>query len=270
MRKRRICPLLDKDASPTRLDGQLSKDDKLNTLSGDGVMPDLRFAELLLQRGVTLLQEENRQQDRPDMKENSGDGETVPPVDLLARRLALAATVEAPLVSISEDGEQPEVFARGRQLIVAEPPERALTLAGLMQPERAVMFEFDGTGPLTGNRVVAAVLRPEGRHDLVESWIAIGRLREGTAQMTVAPAVLRFDAAALAATLSMIAAAGRPSSNAANAALGHASRIIPMAELTGTAEPPASLPVSVIDLYWQAIALAVSRGSQQAGTHTLH
>ncbi|MBP2316792.1 hypothetical protein [Azospirillum soli] len=203
--------------------------------------PDVSFAEVMLRKGAELLQEEL-----------AAGPEAA--VNIMARRLAVAATVDAPLVVHAEGGERPEMFAEALRLAAAPAGERAVALAEARQAERAVVFEFDATGRLTGNRVVAAVLRPEDRQDLLEAYIAIGRMRNGAAEMTVAPATLRFDAKALAETLSLIGPAAQRSVNAATAAMAHAAGIaaLPGHEVTG-------LPAALVELFWHAVCLSSAR-----------
>jgi len=203
--------------------------------------PEISFAEVMLRKGTELLQEA------------MGEGPEAA-VDIMARRLAVAATVDAPLVVHAEGGERPEMFAEALRLTSVAAGERAAALAEARQVERAVVFEFDGTGPLTGNRVVAAVLRPEDRQDLLEAYIAIGRMRDGSAQMTVAPATLRLDAKALGETLALIGPAAQKSANAANAAMAHATGIaaLPGHEVSG-------LPAALLTLFWHAFLLSSAR-----------
>ena len=208
-------------------------------------VPDISFAEVMLRKGAELLQGA-----LPD--ESAEQPEEA--VNIMARRLAIAATVDAPLVVHAEGGGRPEMFEEAMRLAGVSAGERAAALAEARQAERAVVFEFDGTGPLTGNRVVAAVLRPEDRPDLLEAYIAIGRLRDGAAQMTVAPATLRFDARALGETLALIGPAAQQSVNAANAAMAHAAGIsaLPGHEVD-------SLPGALVALYWHAFCLSSAR-----------
>lgn len=212
----------------------------------DAAVPEISFAEVILRKGADLLQ-----------REAGAEGE--PAVDTLARRLAVAATVDAPLVVHAEGGEHPEIFTDAAQLIQAPAGERALVLSMARQTERAVVFEFDGGGPLTGNRVVAAILRPESREDLLEAYVAIGRLRNGAAEMTVAPATLRLDAGALAQTLALIGPAAQASVNAAHAAMAHAARVTPL-----PGHENAGLPAALLDLFWHACCLSAARARHVA------
>ncbi|MBP2228855.1 hypothetical protein J2847_002147 [Azospirillum agricola] len=209
---------------------------------------DISFAEAMLRRGAGLLQEtEAAEGGRADAL---AGGE---PFAFLARLLATAAATDAPLVVLSEGGH-PDLFdTAGRR--AGEPlGARAGRLAATRQAERATMYEFDGTGPLTGNRIVAALLRPEDRDDLLDVYVAVGRLRGGEAQLTVAPALLRFDAAALGTTLGLIGDAALRSVNAATAALAHASAILPM-----PGHEEGGMPAALLDLYWHALTLASVR-----------
>ncbi|MBP2294500.1 hypothetical protein [Azospirillum rugosum] len=208
--------------------------------------PEISFAEVMLRKGAELLQEQMAPEQMVEGPEEA--------VNIMARRLAVAATVDAPLVVHAEGGERPELFAEAVRLTGVSAGERAAALAEARQAERAVVFEFDGTGPLTGNRVVAAVLRPEDRQDLLEAYVAIGRMRDGAAQMTVAPATLRFDAKALGQTLSLIGPAAQRSVNAANAAMAHAAGIaaLPGHEVSG-------LPAALVALFWHAFLLSSAR-----------
>ncbi len=214
---------------------------------------DISFAEVILRKGAELLQEEI-----PAGREAT--------VDIMARRLAVAATVDAPLVVHTEGGGRPELFDEAVRLAAAPAGERAVALAEARQAERAVLFEFDGTGRLTGNRVVVAVIRPEEREDLLEAYVAIGRMRNGAAEMTVAPATLRFDAAALGRTLALIGSAAHNSVNAATAAMAHAAAVaaLPGHEVTG-------LPPALLELFWHALRLSSARARLGAPrTRTLH
>ncbi len=208
--------------------------------------PEFSFAEVMLRKGAELLQEQMAPEHMVEGPEEA--------VNIMARRLAVAATVDAPLVVHAEGGERPELFAEAARLTGVSAGERAAALAEARQAERAVVFEFDGTGPLTGNRVVAAVLRPEDRQDLLEAYVAIGRMRDGAAQMTVAPATLRFDAKALGQTLALIGPAAQRSVNAANAAMAHAAGI---AALPGHAV--SGLPAALVALFWHAFLLSSAR-----------
>lgn len=211
---------------------------------------EISFAEVMLRKGAELLQ------DQSDTAVSAAVTAAGAAVDIMARRLAVAAAVDAPLVVHAEDGERPEMFAEAARLAAAPAGERAAALAKARQTERAVVFEFDGTGRLTGNRIVAAVLRPEDRPDLLEAYIAIGRMRNGAAEMTVAPATLRFDAAALGKTLAMIGPVAGTSVHAATAAMAHATGVsaLPGHEVS-------SLPAALIELYWHAFCLSAARAS---------
>lgn len=206
---------------------------------------DISFAEAVLRRGAGLLQEENAP------AEDAGGGD---PFAFLARLLATAAATDAPLVVLSESGGHPELFDEAVRRAGAPLTARIAQLAATRQNERAAMYEFDGSGPLTGNRVVAALLRPEDRADLLDVYVAVGRLRGGEAQMTVAPALLRFDAAALGKTLGLIGDAAARSVNAATAALAHASAVLPM-----PGHERDGMPAALLDLYWHALTLAALR-----------
>ncbi|CAO3434700.1 hypothetical protein [Azospirillum doebereinerae] len=213
---------------------------------------DISFAEAMLRRGAGLLQE-----DAPaDGAKGGGD-----PFAFLARLLATAAATDAPLVVLSEGGGHPELFDEANRRAGEPLTVRVTRLAATRQSERAAMYEFDGTGPLTGNRVVAALLRPEDRADLLDVYLAVGRLRGGEAQMTVAPALLRFDAAALNQTLGLIGEAASRSVNAATASLAHAAAVLPM-----PGHEEGGMPAALLDLYWHALTLAsVRAGGGLAG-----
>lgn len=202
---------------------------------------EISFAEAMLRRGADLLGDA----DAPDADD---------PFAHLARLLATAAATDAPLVVLSEAGH-PDLFEAANRRSGEPPTARVAPLAGTCQGERATLYEFDGTGPLTGNRVLAALLRPEDRTDLLDVYVAVGRLRGGAAQMTVAPALLRFDAGALAATLDLIGDAASRSVNAATAALAHASRVLPM-----PGHETGGMPAALLDLYWHGLTLASVRG----------
>lgn len=217
---------------------------------------DISFAEAVLRQGAGMLQ-------------SGAPAETAQelPLDVLARLLATAAATDSPLVVLSEGGGQPELFDEAARLSASPLTGRVALLAAVRQAERAVVFEFDGTGPLTGNRVVAAVLRPEDRQDLLDTYVAVGRLRDGVAQLTAAPASLRFDAAALGQTLALIGTAAQASQNAAAAALGHAARVLPMPGQPADGSPghPAGgMPAVLLDLFWHALALAAVRARREA------
>ncbi|WP_238474874.1 hypothetical protein [Azospirillum cavernae] len=210
---------------------------------------DISFAEAMLRRGAGLLQ---------DAAADAASDAATPtdPLAFLSRLLATAAATDAPLVVLSEGGH-PDLFDEAARLTAAPLTARIHPLGRLRQTERATMYEFDGGGPLTGNRVVAALLRPEDRADLLDVYVAIGRLRGGAAQLTVAPALLRFDAAALAQTLSLIGEAATRSVNAATAALAHAAAVLP---LPGHEE--GGMPAPLLDLYWQALTMAAARADR--------
>lgn len=206
---------------------------------------DISFAEAMLRRGAGLLEATGADAAGAD-----------DPFAMLARLLAAAAATDAPLVVLSEGGSHPALFEEAARRSAEPPAARLAGLAATRQGERATMYEFDGGGPLTGNRIVAALLRPEDRADLLHVYIAVGRLRGGEAQITVAPALLRFDAAALGRTLELLGDAVSRSANAATAALAHASAILPM---DGQGE--GGMPAALLDLYWHALTLASVRAS---------
>lgn len=203
---------------------------------------DFSFAEIMLRRGTDLLQ---------------GDQDGQPPttVDFLARLLATVAVTEGPLIVHTEDGGSPELFDEAARISAGPLSGKAAALAGARQSERGVVFEFDGIGRLSGSRVVAAVLRPEDRDDLLEAYVAVGRLRGDTLEMTVAPASVRLDAAALGQTLALVGAATGLSANAIGAAMAHASGTYAMAGYD-TEEVPAAM----VDLCWHAFCLTSVRG----------
>lgn len=212
---------------------------------------DISFAEAMLRRGAGLLQ--------ADAAEGVG-GPGNDPLEFLTRLLATAASTAAPLVVLSEGGH-PELFDEATRRAAAPLTVQVGHFAKARQGERAALYEFDGTGPLTGNRVVAALLRPEDRADLLDVYVAIGRLRGGAAQLTVAPALLRFDAAALGRTLDLIGDAAVRSLNAATAALAHASSVRPM-----PGHEEGALPTALLGLYWHALTLAAVRaGGGESG-----
>ncbi|AWK88716.1 hypothetical protein [Azospirillum thermophilum] len=214
---------------------------------------EISFAEAMLRRGAALLEADAAAEaaQRADEAAMAGTGE---PLERLARLLAHAAAAEAPLLVFSEGGSRPDLFDEAARQSAAPLTGRVGLLARARQAERAVMFEFDGTGPLTGNRIVAAILRPEERPDLLDAYIAVGRLRGTAAELTVVPAALRFDAAALARTLAMIGAAAERSVNAAGAALGHAASMVAMpGHEQGTA------PAALLDLFWHGLTLSSVR-----------
>ena len=202
---------------------------------------DISFAEAMLRRGAGLLEAE------------AGAADTDDPFAVLARLLAAAAATDAPLVVLSEGGSHPALFDEANRRAAEPLTARLAGLAATRQGERAAMYEFDGTGPLTGNRIVAALLRPEERSDLLHVYIAVGRLRGGEAQITVPPALLRFDAAALGQTLGLL---GDAVSRSPNAALAHAAAILPM-----KGHEEGGMPAALLDLYWHALTLASVRAA---------
>lgn len=214
---------------------------------------DISFAEAMLRRGAGLLQDVDAPAGAPNDARDS--------LAHLARLLATAAATDAPLVVLSEAGH-PDLFDAANRRAGEPLTARVAPLAGTSQRERATLYEFDGTGPLTGNRVLAAVLRPEDRANLLDVYVAVGRLRGGEAQMTVAPALLRFDAGALSATLGLIGDAAARSVNAATAALAHASRVLPM-----PGPEAGGMPAALLELYWHGLTLASVRaeGGSLAG-----
>lgn len=213
---------------------------------------DISFAEALLRRGADLLQE----MAQDSTQAGAGQGAGTDPLAHLVRLLATAAATDAPLVVMTEGGHADLFDAAARQTAVPL-TDRVRSLAAARQIERATLYEFDGHGPLTGNRIVAALIRPEDRKDLLDVYVAIGRLRGGAAQLTVAPARLRFDAAALAQTLSLLGDAASRSTNAANAALAHAATILPL-----PGHEDGGMPAPLLDLYWQGLTLATVRADR--------
>ncbi len=209
---------------------------------------EISFAEAMLRRGAGLLQAAGAGEAGADAASD--------PFEFLARLLATAAATDAPLVVLSEGGH-PGLFDEAARRAAEPVTARVAHLAATRQDERAAMYEFDGSGPLTGNRIVAALLRPEARADLLDVYVAVGRLRGGAAQLTVAPALLRFDAAALARTLDLIGGAAGKSPNAATAALAHAAAVLPM---PGHAE--GGMPAALLGLYWHALTLAAVRAGR--------
>lgn len=203
---------------------------------------EFSFAEIMLRRGTDLLQ--GTQDDQPPTT-----------VDFMARLLATVAVTEGPLIVHTEGGGNPELFDEAARISAGPLPDKAAILAGARQSERGVVFEFDGVGRLSGSRVVAAVLRPEERDDLLEAYVAVGRLRGETLEMTVAPASVRLDAAALGQTLALVGAATGLSANAIGAAMAHASGTYAMAGYD-TEEVPAAM----VDLCWHAFCLTSVRG----------
>jgi len=203
---------------------------------------DISFAEIILRRGTDLLQ-------------GTGEDEPLTTVDFMARLLATVAMTDGPLVVHTEGGGSPEMFEEAARISAGSLAGKAAVLADAKQSERAVVFEFDGVGRLSGSRVVAAVLRPEDRADLLEAYVAVGRLRGDTLEMTVAPASVRFDAAALGQTLELVGSATGLSATAVGAAMAHASGTYAMAGYD-TEEVPAAM----VDLCWHAFCLTSVRG----------
>ncbi len=202
---------------------------------------EFSFAEIMLRRGTDLLQGDE------------GDGPATT-VDFMARLLATVAVTEGPLVVHTEGGGSPEMFEEAARISAGPLSGKAAILADARLSERAVVFEFDGVGRLSDSRVVAAVLRPEDRDDLLEAYVAVGRLRGETLEMTVAPASVRLDAGALGQTLALVGAATGLSANAIGAAMAHASGTYAMAGYD-TEEVPAAM----VDLCWHAFCLTSIR-----------
>ena len=215
---------------------------------------DISFAEAMLRRGAGLLEAR---------VEQGAEEAGTDPFAVLARLLAAAAATDAPLVVLSEGGSHPALFDEAARRAGEPLTARLAGLAATRQGERATMYEFDGTGPLTGNRIVAALLRPEERPDLLHVYIAVGRLRGGEAQITVPPALLRFDAAALGQTLGLLGDAVSRSPNAATAALAHAAAVLPM-----EGHEQGGMPAALLDLYWHALTLASVRAAGGLATMT--
>jgi len=216
-------------------------------------LDEISFAEVILRRGTDLLQGDD------------GDQPTTT-VDFLARLLATVAVTDGPLVVHTEEGGSPEMFEEAARIAAGPLAGKAAALADAHQAERAVVFEFDGVGRLSGSRVVAAVLRPEDRDDLLEAYVAVGRLRGETLEMTVAPASVRLDAAALGETLALVGSATGLSANAVGAAMAHASGTYAMAGYD-TEEVPAAM----VDLCWHAFCLASVRNRHSGdGQPTVH
>lgn len=207
---------------------------------------EFSFAEIMLRRGTDLLQ-------------GSDGNEPASTVDFMARLLATLAVTDGPLIVHTEGGGSPEMFEEAARVCAGPLSGKAAALAGARQLERAVVFEFDGVGRLSGSRVVAAVLRPEDREDLLEAYVAVGRLRGDSLEMTVAPASVRLDAAALGQTLALVGAATGLSANAIGAAMAHASGTHAMAGYD-TEEVPAAM----VDLCWHAFCLASVRSRRAA------
>ncbi|HYD29411.1 MAG TPA: hypothetical protein VEB64_00925 [Azospirillaceae bacterium] len=220
---------------------------------------DISFAEALLRKGADLL-------------EGGGNVEERSTLDFLARMLATIAMADGPVVVHTQHGGgRPELFEEAARIAAKEPAGKVAALAEARQSERAVVFEFDGLGRLSGSRVVAAVLRPEDREDLLEAYIAVGRLRHGAVEMTAVPAAVRFDAAALSQTLALIGPVGMASVSAATAALAHASEFTAMHGHDVQDVPPA-----LFDLSWHAFSLSSARtrlgglASDRGTLRTLH
>lgn len=203
---------------------------------------EISFAEIILRRGTDLLQ-------------GTQGEEPTTTVDFLARLLATVAVTDGPLIVHTEEGGNPDLFEEAARIAAGPLTGKAAILADARQAERAVVFEFDGAGRMSGSRVVAAVLRPEERDDLLEAYVAVGRLRGETLEMTVSPASVRLDAGALGETLALVGSATGLSTNAIGAALAHASGTYAMAGYD-TEEVPASM----VDLCWHAFCLASVRG----------
>ncbi|OPH11698.1 hypothetical protein FE89_32645, partial [Azospirillum brasilense] len=79
--------------------------------------PDISFAEVMLRKGAELLQ------DTPS------DDAAEEAVNIMARRLAIAATMDAPLVVHAEGGGRPEMFEEAMRLAGVSAGERAAALA---------------------------------------------------------------------------------------------------------------------------------------------
>jgi hypothetical protein len=215
----------------------------------EGVDGAISFAEMVLRKGAELI-------------EAGGEEPPATPIDALARLLAGVAMTDGPLVVHSEGGAGPDLFEEAARLSATAPGGKAAVLAAARQDERAVLFEFDGAGPLTGSRIVAAVLRPEPREDLLEAYVAVGRLRNGAAEMTAAPASVRFDAAALGQTLALIGPAALASVNAATAAMAHASKVQVM-----PGQDAAGMPAVLVELFWHAFCLTTVRARHGLKPH---
>ncbi|HEY0833944.1 MAG TPA: hypothetical protein VGE72_08570 [Azospirillum sp.] len=219
---------------------------------------DISFAEILLRRGTDLLQSDA----------DDDDSETV--VDFLARLLATVALTDGPLVVQTEAGGDPTIFEEAARVATGSLADKATVLAAAKQVERAVVFEFDGVGRLSGSRVITAVLRPEDRNDLLEAYVAVGRLRNATLEMTVAPATVRLDAGALGQTLDLLGSATSLSANAIGAAMAHASGTHAL-----EGHDVSEVPAAMVDLCWHGFCLASVRGRNTAfcgvkGRVTLH
>ncbi|WP_051341516.1 hypothetical protein [Azospirillum halopraeferens] len=210
---------------------------------------EISFAELIVRRGAELLEAASDGDDTdPDEAADAG------PVDAMARLLATVAITDGPLVIHMEGGGHTDIFEEAAGITVGGPGDKVTTLAEARQPERAVVFEFDPVGQLAGSRAVVAVVRPEDRHDLLEAYVAVGRLRGNAAELTVAPVTVRLDARALGHTLDLIGPVGRTSVNAIGAAMAHASqtRVLP-------GQDASDVPPVVIDLCWHAFCLSAVR-----------
>lgn len=216
---------------------------------------EFSFAEIMLRRGTDLLQ-------------GDGDDDTAAStVDFLARLLATVAVTDGPLVVHTEAGSSAGLFEEAAAVLTGPLSGKASALASARQSERAVVFEFDGVGRLSGSRVIAAVLRPEDREDLLEAYVAVGRLRGPALEMTVAPACVRLDAAALGQTLALVGSAAGLSAHAVGAAMAHASGTHALA-----GHEVEEVPAVLVDLCWHAFCLTAVRGRRTAdgGTPTLH
>ena len=211
---------------------------------------EISFAELIVRRGAELLEADGDADDTDDpdavIEQTS--------VDFMARLLATVAITDGPLVIHMEGGGHPEIFEEAAGITVGMPGDKVAALAEARQPERAVVFEFDPVGQLAGSRAVVAVLRPEDRHDLLEAYVAVGRLRGDAVELTVAPITVRLDARALAQTLDLIGPVGRTSVNAIGAAMAHASQtqVLP-------GQDASDVPPVVVDLCWHAFCLSAVR-----------
>ncbi|HYH22477.1 MAG TPA: hypothetical protein VD995_28030 [Azospirillum sp.] len=210
---------------------------------------DISFAEILLRRGTDLLQ-----------GDEDGDDESETVVDFLARLLATVALTDGPLVVQTEAGGDPTIFEEAARVAMGSLADKATVLAATRQVERAVVFEFDGVGRLSGSRVITAVLRPEDRNDLLEAYVAVGRLRNATLEMTVAPATVRLDAGALGQTLELLGSAASLSANAIGAAMAHASGTHAL-----EGHDVSEVPAAMVDLCWHGFCLASVRSRGTAG-----
>ncbi|MGQ9371464.1 hypothetical protein [Azospirillum sp. ST 5-10] len=217
---------------------------------------EISFAELIVRRGAELLEAEVEGDDGADveLEMEADDPAAQSPVDFMARLLATVAITDGPLVIHMEGGGHPEIFEEAADITTGMPGDKVAALAGARQPERAVVFEFDPVGQLAGSRAVVAVLRPEDRDDLLEAYVAVGRLRANAAEITVAPIVVRLDARALGQTLDLIGPVGRSSVNAIGAAMAHASQthVLP-------GQDASDVPPVIVDLCWHAFCLSAVR-----------